>query len=418
VTIIVDRGITMSARGSPGSHQLRYQEAAQMIRQPLVAIFGFGPTQLILVPGGTPIDTDRLDWYRLIDSDPAPPTDTRPLLHDIVSRALEQSARPVLVLSDQHLSIDDPRLIHIPAATSAKNVGIVSLSARRSPTAQLMLRVRNDSEFTSTMLKIDVDGNESLRRIELPLRGQEKTYFIDVPAIADRVVAELQVDDDIAIDNRATVIVKQSWPAIETSGALPDEVRRVIDAYSKLRPADASSPRMRVTTDTSSTAGPAVIVALGKEILGGAVLDVKEHPINESVDWKSAPADFTGTPAPDGEGWRPIVSAGSTPMVAVRDAPTRQVWIGGWSDTFARTSKFVIFWTNVLDWVGRGGESFQTQATAAVPIPEPFQSDWLAKTRGISPGLRKGMDLASGLLLAATALVLVALMLWGGPRSA
>jgi hypothetical protein len=91
-----------------------------------------------------------------------------------------------------------------------------------------------------------------------------------------------------------------------------------------------------------------------------------DHPITREVrDW---PDDATLAPPP-GEGWQPIVTANGRPCVAVRQWPARQVWIGFDSATFARRPDFVVFWTNVFDWLA--GEDEYTSE----PV-RPLSSEW------------------------------------------
>src|SRR5690349_17723742 len=240
LTIIVDRGLTMSVRS--GERDPVYKEMAQAVREPIVRTLGFGPTELVLVPGLPPIQTDRLDWYSLIDKDvPAPTTDTKLLLSEAVLRALAAGDRPVVLLSDQKLSVaGNPRVIQIPPASRPRNVGIVRAAARRYPTTQVMVRLRNDSDSTRALLKLGGEGRESVQSLELPPPGQEKDYFFDPPPMDDRLTVELQGVDDIPIDNRMTLLAKPSRPAVRTAGALPEEVGRIIGSYTKLRPAAAT----------------------------------------------------------------------------------------------------------------------------------------------------------------------------------
>ena len=64
VTIIVDRGITMSAR-------LRFQSLATSVSSTILRELGPGPMTLCLVPDGRSMPTDRANWTELIgDVDP------------------------------------------------------------------------------------------------------------------------------------------------------------------------------------------------------------------------------------------------------------------------------------------------------------------------------------------------------------
>ncbi len=91
----------------------------------------------------------------------------------------------------------------------------------------------------------------------------------------------------------------------------------------------------------------------------------------------------------DGRRW---LNVGSSILVAIREQPVRQVWVGFESSTFATTSKdCVIFWTNVFDWLGQGGDEF---------VSEPVQligDEWKLQTPALpgvdlSPGIYKRSD--------------------------
>jgi hypothetical protein len=413
-TLIVDRGITMSARGQS---QPRYIEAAQLARMPIMSRFGFGPTELILVPDGPPIECDRLDFFMHLNQNPPPPTDTRAVLSTIVARVLQASDWPVVLLSDQHLNFDDPRLLQIAPQTTPRNVGIVRAAARNVPSPQLMLRLRNDSPFASPIVRLSIDGTESLVSIELPPPGTEGDRFIDLPKPARRIEVELRLDDDILADNRATLALTESWPRIDAAADLPDEVRRMIATYTKLRPPGADAPAVNVTMDHLPEAAPGAVVSSGPHPVSSDNLEVQDHPINTSVDWRKSLGNATAGPAP-GSRWRPIVSRGPDTLVAVRELPARQVFVGFSSETFGRTSDFVIFWTNALDWLGGGGENWRVSLTQAIPVTPPPDTGWAEKLYSLPISLRRGVDLAPGLLLLAVTLVLIALAAWGRPRVA
>jgi hypothetical protein len=63
-------------------------------------------------------------------------------------------------------------------------------------------------------------------------------------------------------------------------------------------------------------------------------------------------------------------------LVAVRPGPPNQVWVGFNAPDWPNTADYVIFWTNIFDWVGGGSESFVsheiTEWTAEWKPPEPL----------------------------------------------
>jgi hypothetical protein len=110
----------------------------------------------------------------------------------------------------------------------------------------------------------------------------------------------------------------------------------------------------------------AVIVTGGPEQAVHGPLQVLDHPISANVEWNDAlgPGRVGAPPAGD---WTPVVRAQDRALVAVRERPARQVWIGLESDTWPRQSSYVIFWTNVFDWLGHGGG----EAFVGEPIEQP-----------------------------------------------
>ena len=72
------------------------------------------------------------------------------------------------------------------------------------------------------------------------------------------------------------------------------------------------------------------------------------------------------------DGWTPVVRAGGKVWVAVREKPIRAVWVGFDAGEWARTSDYVVFWANVLNWAGAGGERF-----AAHPVGS-LEGEWTA----------------------------------------
>ena len=92
--------------------------------------------------------------------------------------------------------------------------------------------------------------------------------------------------------------------------------------------------------------------------------------------------------------------------VAVRESPVRQVWIGFTLIRILRTSDFVVFWTNVFDWIGQAQDgwqyAFQGGGAASVPASNPANEQRDRKTR----------DMTYSLQVAAIELILMAALFW------
>ncbi|MGH7176526.1 MAG: hypothetical protein ACREJC_04010, partial [Tepidisphaeraceae bacterium] len=101
---------------------------------------------------------------------------------------------------------------------------------------------------------------------------------------------------------------------------------------------------------------------LRREIDEPTVID---HPLTRHIDWDKAlqNARLAG-PAP--AGFLPLVRLGDSVTVAVREGPARQVWVGFESSQFPRDVEYVVFWTNVFDWVVEGTADYAWHPTQAL----------------------------------------------------
>jgi hypothetical protein len=305
--------------------------------------------------------------------------------------AIVGAARPVVMRA--------PRTAEIkPTTQPTQNAWISAVAARAAPRAQVMIRVANDSDLPRAELKV----GDRRQPVEFPPRGQEKNYFVDLERADAVIETELLANDDVPADNRATLTRRQAWPLVQASGDLPPEVRRIIDAYAKLRPAGEMSAPVIVTSTPRSR--PAIVVAqIGNPLPAGPV-HVEDHPVTAHVDWSKAIANAWVAAAPAGENWRPIVSVGERTLVAVREAPARQVWIGFGSETWPQSSDFVICYTNALDWAGQGGDVYDAVLAKGAPASAPSVRD--------VPSGTKAIELGSWLMIVAMGMVFLGAVLW------
>jgi hypothetical protein len=406
ITIIVDRGLSMTAldHGVP-----RWKSLVQILRSPLQSRFGMGQTRLILIPDGKTVEADRVNWAVYANESVPPPADTRSILPAVVEQALSRGDEIVVVLSDQPLQ-RNPRLIQVPPINPAENVGMVAAAVSDLPKPQLMVRLRNDSSRAATSLQID----QTEHSLTLPPRGQEKDYFIDLPRVPSAVSLKLTAADDQPLDNSAQIIVSTHSTGMDPQAELPPPIRKVISAYEKVRGvAEDPSRRLRVTTQLTSEPRPMVVVAAGLQPLSNAPPAVTDHPITQFIDWGSAIRAAT-VADPPGDGWEPIVSVGGHPLVAVREAPARQTWVGFSSSSWMRSSDFVIFWTNVLDWTGGVSDQSRFIGVRAVPIGPPASLDWPDILRNLPLSQRAGVEIAPSLLCASVILSMLGMLLWPG----
>ncbi|MCY2952782.1 MAG: hypothetical protein NTU53_12540 [Planctomycetota bacterium] len=455
IVVIVDRGLTMSAQGQT---HLRFQEAIDMASATITQATGHGDVDLLSTPPTQPLWGDSSDWPGIAKAMAPTAADTRQLLRELIRQRLAETRRPVIVFSDQPLGIQDDRLIQIAPTTQPRNVGIVRFGARETPAVQVMVRLRNQSPATKAVLRLLSDDQERLRSgVELPATG-ERDYFFDVPTLGRAIRVELDVDDDLPADNRAFLVREEAWPIIEPRVAMPPELGRMIGLYSRLRPAAEGSRHVAIVgrSDALPTNDPAAVLAEGSEALPTSrpVQQVRaiDHAVTRSIsDWPAAMvAELPSDPT-----WTAVVSAGGRVLVAVRETPVRQVWVGFSAPQWPSMPDFVIFWTNVFNWLGQGSEAFAAHPIGALPngwrrvqpadapagvqaglwpgvygnsdgamravnaeqvqINAPPQTDWrqaLHRIGGDRDDGRRAYPLAAALILAAMAIIAVSALTW------
>jgi hypothetical protein len=101
------------------------------------------------------------------------------------------------------------------------------------------------------------------------------------------------------------------------------------------------------------------------------------------------------------------VSVGDSVLVAAREQPVREVWVGFQSGDFPRHADFVLFWSNVFNWLGESDWGQQV-TTAQVKISSPP-----------SGPANQPASLAGQTMLAAVGMTVLAAFSWKSrPRSA
>lgn len=375
VAVIVDRGLRMSARGRDG---LRFREVGRGVSDELAKRFGReAPIDLWFMPvrqgelGDEAIRTTAADFAGLLDRTPPAALDVSEVVAQSVRRPVAGSVGPVIVISDADLGVPDARIVQAADPTPLRNVGIVSLAARATPRAQVMVRVRNDSPLMSATLRLttsDRPDGVTERSLSLPPAGAEADSFVDVRELGTAIAAELLVSDDLPADDRAWLVRERSWPRIEPAGPV-GELHRAIDVYRAVRPAGEGGATVRLWTGNAppepTLAG--VIVRPGPGLRAAATARptrVAPHPVTDPVtNWTSLDLPAFDA-APPGPGWTPVLWAGERLLVAVRESPARQAWVALDTDGWSNRPEYVVFWTAVFDWVGQGGEAYAAHSLA------------------------------------------------------
>ncbi len=442
VTVIVDRGITMAPKG-------RMASAEEALRDALVAD---AQVDLVAVPR-----LAAVDWGQPF-SLPETCVDTSSELNQAVSAALPRSDGAVIVLTDKIVR-DDPRVIRIAPKGAVENVAITRFAIREDAGGkpQAMVTLRNDSNWLRARLSV-ADVKQEL---QLPPRGQVRSYFVELPTVAATAKAVIDVDDEFDGDNVAYLARQPDRAAIELRGTLSADVRRMVEAYRAARRArDANSvvavvgSADQLKNTQAGIIAPAVGAAEGSQIGNAAkeTIAVQSHPVTENLNGNAWQGLRFATP-PTGDRWVAVVSQGGHPLVSIREQPARQVWIGIASSEFARSGDFVILWTNALEWVSGGGKGdsfaagevgtlgaewepedgrhlwpgFYRRSDGAVvalnaptmPIPAAAPTpDWQAKLARLAGSRDSRTELGSYLAGLAIGCALLAACIWPGGRSA
>jgi len=409
IAVVVDRGLTMSARGS---NDLRFREAGRDAAVEIAEVFGHGvPIEAWIIPerGPAGAEAGRAErfstpraWSQSLDRLPATAIDSTEAVRQVVRRALAAGPGPVIVVSDAAIGIEDQGIVQVTPQTPVRNAGIVLLSARPSPRPQVMVRVRNDSPMASATLEVNVgDGGDApvRRTIALPPAGGERDFYLDAKSLGRIVSATLIVPDDLEADHKAWLVKESAWPRVELSRAA-GELSRLVDIYIKLYPAGERSRVVRVVgqVDELGPGESGIVIGSGAAGAGSRVRPTRvvPNPITDAVkDWASLDLPAGGG-KPPGD-WVPLLTAGDQTLVAVHQGPAsaRQVWVGldpaGWADR----PEYVAFWAATFDWaggVGDGGERY-----ASYPLAQ-FDPSWkpapgeAAHGPGTWPGIYQRAD--------------------------
>jgi hypothetical protein len=219
----------------------------------------------------------------------------------------------------------------------------------------------------------------------------EDTAFIDMPRLGKTVEVNLATGDALSADDHAWLVRESGWPRIEPSGTLPPELIRMVEAYRKLRPAREDARVVSIAGGTEFPVSEAVVLAPATLAANG-VPSVVAHSVTNNVAWAGVLKNArVGAAIP--AGFSPLISVGGGVAVAVREQPVRQVWMALDAPAFARRADYVVFWTNVIDWIGQSGDAF-----AAHPIAL-LGDDWQRVTdgpdateRGLWPGVYERSD--------------------------
>jgi len=380
VTIVVDRGASMSAQsaGKP-----RFAQAAQTTAPPLLARLGPGPVELIDVLTGATEQTDRADWAARVARWKRTALDTRAALQSTVRQHLAMN-QTVIALTDQDLDLADPKLVTIAPTEAVHNTAIIALAQRPG---QVMATL-HATDAKSVTLHLRAGDRTADARVDLAANADQNVFVNLDAAGADTIEAWLDATDDFDADDRAYLVRQRDWATIEPRVPLSDELRRMIAVYTRHRPPGAASTPLPLARpgELKPDERGVLLAPVAAEQTATNNIGSQAHALTAGVDLAATLGQHVAVAdRGPGEGWQRLAWIGDKTILAVRsgenDNGARQVWVGFDSPDFARTPDFVLFWTNVFDWLAGGSEGFTSSPVGTVPagarrlLPAPLSGE-------------------------------------------
>jgi hypothetical protein len=401
IVVIVDHGITMPAA--------RLQRLAAAAMPDLLRILGDNPVEMVSAPGDSR-SIPLTDLPRFLAQAPSIVLDSTTALANAARDALLDSQAIVVLLSDRKIDVSDPRLVQIVPGDKLTNIGITDFSVRAFPRPQAMVRLVNDSPLTESVLSVTGAAPQT---VSLPAPGRSANYFIDLSAAPNEVEASIDPGGDIAIDDHAWARRGPSWPNVKAICMVPPELQRMLDVYRRHRPAEWDAKTLTIAPVGAEADAVIVTDSVPTTPPPPGQTQWDASPITAGLDFGAAMRDAqiaTGQPGPDS---RQVVWIGDHVLVAVRDAPARQAWIGFRSAAWATTPDFVVFWTRILDWLGQGDDQYIARVIAVPPLDSATPADWVSQLNHLAAGQPSGpRDLSSWALGAAMSCLLIAAAAW------
>jgi hypothetical protein len=431
ITVVLDCGSTMAR---PGSGEL-FRGVIDKANNELGPVTG--RVSIVAVPGQR-VDSNGANWVAAAGA--MSPTAIVVHLDQVVADELHQARGPIVVLSDQPLHISDSRIIQIVPDAPIPNVAITQLAARLLPHPQVMIGLENHSDLRFAHIIVTSGSVKIERQIVLKNRQDE---FIDLPGLNTWITAELDQQPSSSPWSKAFLVRQSAGVQLSVLGDVPVPVKHMAEVYSKDRPAQPGSPNVFISDRLLPVrqAGIWVESVLDADAVGSAT--ALPHTVTRNV--KTWPTRGKSGNAPSG--FKPVVTLGEDPIVAVRESPAHQLWIRADLSGWEKTPDFVIFFANALDWIADADQQYTSTSptllgtdwksangVGRVPTgawPGLFHSEsgtWLAVNAGKYPSvstvkttpadihpagiLRQHKSLQSAVIACALLSVMVAVSIW------
>jgi hypothetical protein len=354
------------------------------------------PVKLVAVPGST-IQTTLAEWFAEAIKLPAYPLAASDALGNAILDARSDDAL-LIAITDRPLTQVSNNVIQFVPEPIRQNVSVDRLSAADGEHSEIMVSIVNRSDATKANLRITTADKTLDREIKLPAPGKSEDYFFPVSPLGPTVGATLTDPDDFPIDNTAFVAREKAFPRFQLAPGLAPEVQRIVAAYQKVHPARPGSASILISPDLSDVAD--IIVANPTDPLPATSVTISPHPISANLDLSNLTNLQAAAPPPPG--FKSLITVGTRPLLAVRERPKPQVWIGFSASNFPATTQFVVLWTNILDFLV--GSSGQFTAHPPDALTEDWKPILSTDPHGLAPGIWPGIyERADGALHAVSA---------------
>jgi hypothetical protein len=262
------------------------------------------------------------------------------------------------------------------------SVAITSFAARVAPHSQAMLRLENHSDLQSIHLTIASGAASIERDLQLPARGQSVDRFVDLSGMGPVLTAAITPHSTADPWATAYLVRNPSGVQLIVDPAMDDAVKRIAEIYARDRPGGQQPQRAIVSDRKLPEDQPGVWIRAGASVVKrvGELVAVPNAVTRNVASWP----DAGGTAAPP-DGFVPVVSDQQHAIVAVRESPSRQVWINADLFEWEKTADFVIFFGNVFDWISAGDARYRS-----IP-PVELGDRWIRTDKESAPaGCRPG----------------------------
>jgi len=391
IVIVLDASGSMKAGDVPGT---RFGQAKRIARK-AVDDLGRGDTMMLIAASAktrvvSPFTSDKRALAAAIDGLECKDTATR--LDDALRLADSLCARKkkaqIIVLSDGAFRpLDNP--IQSKAAVTftrigrrAENVAITALGARRALSGsgdyEIFVSTENFSSGSKTFtVELSCEGRLLDAREQTLARGAKGAEVFEVPATSGLVTVELDLRDDLAADNSASVFLaapRRASVLLVSKGDLFLERALVLDPTLEVvkaaaPPADAPAYDLVVVEGVKAaglprargylfinTSGEKVPVEVGGTVTGPTIVDwSRSDPVTRYVDLSGVRiAQAPGaTPKPWG---RALAESDAGALIAAGErGGVRSVYVG-WDllqSDFPLRVAFPIFVANCVEWLIR-----------------------------------------------------------------